>query len=499
MIRPGCLFVAVVTIFLRCGGFARGQTEYFAVFMEGKKAGYSIHSRVVADGKVTTTDKVRIEIGRGAIPVAMEVNETSIETTYGKVLGFEVEQNLAIMAMKITGTVNEQGKVKVTSRSMGLEQTSEIEWPKGALMAEGVRLLELEKGLKPGVEYTAKIFSASSMKALDTKVRIGAKRNVDLLGRVAALTEVKTTIVMPDVGEIISTGYVDDEFRLQKNVTPMMGMKIELIACAKEFALGKNDVVDFIDKMVVASPAPLENVREATSVSYHLVAVSQGEDLKIPSTDNQSVHRLGDGKVAVIVEPVKAKRGSVFPYTPDNNDALEMLKPTRYVQSDSNEIIELARKAVGQTQDAAEAVKKIESFVGDYIRQKDFSVGYASAAEVAASRMGDCSEHAVLTAALCRAVGIPARVVCGLVYADEFAGRRNIFGGHAWTEAYVGSVWVGLDATRAPDGFDAGHITLATGDGEPSEFFSLVNTFGRFKIEKIAVVIDQKKKDTAGE
>lgn len=478
---------------------ALGQTEYFAVFMEGKKAGYSIHSRVVADGKVTTAEKVRIELNRGVIPVAVEVNETSIETTDGRVLGFEVEQNLSIMAMKVVGTINEQGKVKVTSRSMGLEQTSEFEWPKGALMAEGMRLLEMEKGLKQGVEYTAKIFSASSMKALDAKVWIVGKHNVDLLGRVAALTEVKTAIVMPDVGEIVSTGYVDDEFNLAKNVTPMLGMEIELVACAKEFALGKNEVVDFIDKMVVASPAPLENVREATSVSYHLVAVSQGEDLKIPSTDNQSVHRLGDGKVAVIVEPVRAKHGSVFPYTPDNNDALMMLKPTRYVQSDSNEIIELARKAVGGTQDAAEAVRRIESFVADYIRQKDFSVGYASAAEVAASRIGDCTEHAVLAAALCRAVGIPARVVCGLVYADEFAGRQNVFGGHAWTEAYVGGVWVGLDATRAPGGFDAGHITLATGDGEPSEFFSLVNTFGRFKIEQIAVVIDRKIRSTAGE
>ena len=40
----------------------------------------------------------------------------------------------------------------------------------------------------------------------------------------------------------------------------------------------------------------------------------------------------------------------------------------------------------------------------------------ATAAEVARSREGDCTEHAVLLAALARARGIPARVAMGLVY-----------------------------------------------------------------------------------
>jgi hypothetical protein len=93
----------------------------------------------------------------------------------------------------------------------------------------------------------------------------------------------------------------------------------------------------------------------------------------------------------------------------------------------------------------------------------------------------------VLTAAMCRAAGIPARVVFGVVYAKSFAGRENVFGGHAWVEAYVGDKWIGLDATRAPKGFDAGHIALAIGDGEPAEFLNLAATLGQFKIDKVVV------------
>jgi len=83
------------------------------------------------------------------------------------------------------------------------------------------------------------------------------------------------------------------------------------------------------------------------------------------------------------------------------------MQPNRFLQSDNKQIIKLARRAIGGTKDAAGAVKKIEAFVGDYIENKSLSVGYASAVEVAASRQGDCTEHAVLVAAMCRAVGIP--------------------------------------------------------------------------------------------
>ena len=169
--------------------------------------------------------------------------------------------------------------------------------------------------------------------------------------------------------------------------------------------------------------------------------------------------------------------------------------PTRYLESDRKEIADLCRRALGGTKDTGKAVKQIESFVSGYITAKNLAVGYASAAEVAASREGDCSEHAVLTAAMCRSVGIPARVACGLVYVDDFVGKKNIFGGHAWAEAYVGGKWVGIDATKAPNGFSPAHITLATGNGEPSDFFGMISTLGYFDIGKMTIV--HKSQDTA--
>jgi hypothetical protein len=468
---------------------ASDETEYFAVFMEGKKVGHAIQTRVVEDEKVTTSEEVSITISRADIPVTIKMTETSIETTEGKPLGFKVAQDMSIMTMNVAGTVDEQGTVNVTTKTMGDEKKSTLEWPSGAVMAEGLRLMTLSKGLKEGTTYTANIFSSGILQALEAQIQIGSKQNVDLLGRVVSLTEVTTKLNIPGAGEITSKTYVDENLRTQKNVMPVAGLHVEMVACAKEFALGENDVLELVDKMFVRSPEPLRNLSSVKSITYDLIPTGDASKLTIPSNDNQKAQQLSNGKVVVTIEPVAAPAGVKFPYAGNDQKILEATKPTRFLQSDHKEIIKLAGRAVGRTKDAAEAIKKIEAFVGNYIKNTSLSVGYASAAEVAASKQGDCSEFAVLTAAMCRAVGIPAQVVVGVAYVDDFAGHQG-FGGHAWNQAYVGGKWVGLDAAfkgTGRGGYDAGHIALAAGGGEPGDFLNMASTLGQFKIDKVVV------------
>jgi len=469
----------------------QNESEYLAVFMEGKKVGYAIQTRRQTGGKVTTSEDVSITMSRAGVPITVKMTETSIETPDGKPLGFETRQLLGAMEMKVAGTVEPNGLVVMTTSAMGTEQKSTLQWPSGAVMAEGLRLLEREKGLKEGVQYSVKVFSAGIMQALDAQIRVGAKQDVNLLGRVVNLTEVTTTMNMPGAGEIVSTGYVDDDLRMQKNLVPVAGMQIEMVACAKEFALGQNDVFEVINRLFLASPAPLDNPDAASAITYTL-SPTDGADFNIPSTDNQQVEKLQDGKVVVTVKPVSSPVGGTFPYQGKDPTILDALKPNRFLQSDDKQVIKLAQGAVGGTKDAGEAAKRIEAFVGEYIENKDLSVGYASAAEVAASKQGDCSEHAVLTAAMCRAVGIPARIVTGVAYVDDWSGLQG-FGGHAWVQAFIGrntGKWVGLDAAfkgTGRGGYGPGHIALAVGNGEPGDFFNLATTLGKFKIDKAEV------------
>jgi hypothetical protein len=485
------------------------ETQYFAIFLEGKKAGYAIQSRTEADDKVITTQEVSITAQRMGMPLTINMKETHLETASGKPLGFKVVQDLGLMMMELEGTIEEEGIINLKTKLMGAEERVTQNWPSGAVMAEGLRLIQLKKGLKEGTHYTVKVFSPAMLQTVDLEITVGGRRNIDLLGRVVPLTEVKAvqklTMQMdassaleptesqaapkPETVEVVETSYVDDELRVQKHMSSIMGFEVEMIACAKEFALGENDVPELIEKMLLASPQPLGDVSSAKSITYCLRPTVNGSRLRIPSTDNQLVNP-DSGIILVTVEPVAAPKGVSFPYKGKNKALMDAMKPTRFLQSDRDQIIKLAREAIGGTKEAGQAVRRIEDFVARYIDNRSLSVGYASAAEVAVSRQGDCTEFAVLTAAMCRAVGIPARVVMGLAYLEDFAGLKDRFGGHAWVEAYVGDRWVGLDAafkSAGRRGYDPGHIALAVGDGNPEDFFNLVGTFGQFKIEKVVI------------
>ena len=490
-----CLLCVCLTLALpatvRAGAVkaSESETEYLAVFMEGKKAGYARNDRVVSDGRVITTTEVSLTISRAGIPLSVNITTESVETTEGKPISFKSVQDLGLMKMELSGKMRPDGKVALVSNSVGSEQKSVIDWPRGALMAEGLRLLEKSKGLKEGTEYSYTLFDPSMGAAFGGSTVVGTTRPVDLLGRVVNLTELTNTISMPGMGEISSKSYIDDNFKMQKDVMSVMGIDIEMVACPKEFALGKNDVVELIGKMFIDSPVALKNLESAESVTYHLAPLADAK-MTIPPNDNQKVRKDADGKVVLTVKPIAAPAGVKFPYKGNDKAALEALKPTQFVQSDHEEIIELARRAVGGTKDAAEAVDKIEAFVSEYVADKNLSVGYASAVEVARSKQGDCTEHAVLTAALCRAAGIPAQVVTGLAYVGQWRNLKTGFGGHAWNQAYVGGKWIGLDAAfrgAGRGGYDAGHIALAAGNGDPGDFFSLVTTMGQFEFEKVEV------------
>jgi hypothetical protein len=483
--RTARIFV-IIAVLTASAKAASEENEYYAVLVGGKKMGYSIQTRVAEGDQVTTTQEMSIKARRSGTPIIMKTSETNVETAGGLPLSFKGVQDIGTATVVVSGTVDSLWIVDETTTSMGRQNKKTYGWPRGALMAEGLRLLQLEKGLKEGLEYSAKLFRIGSKEPTEVTIRIGPKKNVDLLGRVAALTEVKTIVKTPEGGEIVSTSYVDEKLHTLKSVTPMLGTQTEIIACAKEFALSESNIPEIIDKMFVASPEPLNGIESAKSATYHLKPTDPTTKLIIPSTDNQTTKEKR-GEVIVTVKPITAPVGVKFPYDGKEDSILEAMKPTSYLQSDNNVIIELAKKATGETKDAAEAVKKIESFVSSYIENRGLSVGYATAAEVAASKTGDCSEFAVLTAAMCRAIGIPARAVSGLIYVKSFDGKENVFGGHMWAEAYIGGKWIGLDATKAPHGFDAGHIALATGNGEPADFLNLAATLGQFKIDKVTI------------
>ncbi len=91
----------------------------------------------------------------------------------------------------------------------------------------------------------------------------------------------------------------------------------------------------------------------------------------------------------------------------------------------------------------------------------------------------------MLAAAMYRAVGIPSRVVVGLIYVEELEG----FGFHMWNEVYINQRWVALDPTWDQSTVDAVHIKLSDSSLEgvsPFEtFLPIIRVSGKLEIEPI--------------
>jgi transglutaminase-like putative cysteine protease len=113
-----------------------------------------------------------------------------------------------------------------------------------------------------------------------------------------------------------------------------------------------------------------------------------------------------------------------------------------------------------------EIAKRVNTFVFDWITDKDYTVGFASALEVARNPRGDCTEHSVLAVALLRRLGVPARGVTGWV------GLGEVLGLHFWVEIRLQERWVPMDPTfdQAP----ASALRIKLGDTDLADLGSVV-------------------------
>lgn len=473
---PSPLFRLPVLLLLLPGvstASAAAQTEvtWMKVLLDGRKIGHLVSTRVATPEEVTTTERMEATIDRAGISLALVSEETSIETRQGKPLGFRARTEMSGIATQVEGrVVGDHAEVSTTSGKRVDRRT--VAWPEGALLAEGVRLVEKRAGLAPGSSYEVLAFQPSNLIAVKVKAVVKGPEKTTLGLRQARLTRVDQRVELPGA-PMDTSAWVDADFDLHKVVLPLLGLELVMIACTERCARGPNQSSDILDRTTV--PAPRALAREELLAGLELeLALAGSEESQLPSVGEQRVEKLGPGSWRVRTDP--GATGDHRP--PEAADSAA----TRWLESDTKELERMAIQAAGKHETSLARMQALEAHVRGYITNKSLRIGYASALETVRSREGDCTEHALLLAALGRALGIPTRVVTGLAYAPAFAGREHVFVPHAWTQAWMGDHWRSFDA--ALPGYDAGHIAFSTGDGDPAGFYAGVNLLGNVRVQR---------------
>jgi hypothetical protein len=459
-------------------GAAADDDTWMSVQLDGRKIGSMHTTREVRGDRVITTQTMDVELDRAGSKLRLSTREVDTETRDGKALAFESRTAASGGVSAVRGHVNADGTFAVESDVGGAKQSRVIAWPANALLAEGMRLAEQSSGLAPGTRFTELAFQVENLEAVTIDSTVGAAERVDLPEGNRELIRIDQTIDL-SATPTHSVNWIDAEQNVRKVTLPLMGYELTMLACSKACAQAPNQPADILTHAMARAPAVITPLELQQGLVLNLSATDGGAPLRFAATDEQHVTATASGyELRIAPMSALAANGAETPPTPADSE------PNDWLQSNAPEIRKLAREGAADAKTPREQMQRLEQFVRRYIRTKDLNVGYASALEVAKKPEGDCTEHAVLLAALGRALGIPTRVVDGLAYANRYAGVDHVFVPHAWAQAWVDGHWQSFDA--ALPGFDAGHIALSVGDGDPWHFYEGFDTLGRMRIDAAA-------------
>jgi hypothetical protein len=260
-------------------------------------------------------------------------------------------------------------------------------------------------------------------------------------------------------------------------ISGMIGGLMELRAETETVAKQTGD--EPIDLLGASNIVVDKRLGDSEQITFLRLRIRGLGDFAVPVSHRQKIaSKRRDSQILELSRDFRVKQSAPLP----DAERRKNLESTGGVQSDHPQIVQKALEIAGTGGTSLEKAERLQKWVHGYVRQR-MAANASTALEVLNSRAGDCTEITLLFVSLCRAIGIPAREVGGVMYVDD---ERPIFGWHAWAEIHDGGRWVSIDPTWDQVYVDATHLKLADGTDD----WAWVNLLGRVKIE----ILDFKRK-----
>lgn len=470
-------------------GAADAKTEWHRIVIAGKSAGYTrITDLPRPEGGFQVDTYMKLVLARGAVKLEIEEVNRVREDADGKIVDFLTEQKMSRQTMVVKGRV-EGDVLKVTTTAAGAKpRESEVPFDSrtvGPHQAEQILKTRLRKE-GDEVELVVFIPQPQALRCTKQKAVLGPVEEVSLPSGRRRLHRMDVQLEI--FKDNVISHWIGEDHKLWKTQMDVMGLPMITYRSTREEILSEDfsspPEIFISSSIKVKRPVP-PGARDAV---YRLTRkhgeFTNEQQAKLVAAAGQKLVRRESGRAIVIrVQSVNPSAKGRKP-APEGDTMRPYLEPNAFLQSDDPAVVKIAREATGNEKDTWRSAKLLEQWVYDNVREKNMHTAFATAKEVVDAREGDCTEHAVLLAALARAAGIPARVVVGLVHSN------SAFFGHMWTEVYTGE-WVPLDATRGRGRVGPDHIALATsslGTESISEIFlGLISILGNLEIEVVEV------------
>lgn len=437
---------------------AGADDEWTGIYMNGSKIGYS-HSRATPDAggglRLEETSLLRLTV--------LEREQTVRATVTAEADGQFAMRQFAVALVTDLGTFAARGRIADGALALDLEtggETSHQRFPLDAplYLPSAARARLGASPLREGTEVTVQVFDAAVLQNAPMTMRVLGRETLQIAGR-----DVPTWKVRESFRGMESEVWLDADGRTVRERGPM-GLEARRESPQDAVAAGWSGTPLDLMGAVAIPVADIDAPHDRQRLRLRLQGV---EGVRVPSDRRQ---RLSGDDMLIEREPATAATYQL-PYA--GTEWRSELHPTLFLQSDHPRVRAAARAAVGDERDPLAAAERLRRWVNGALEKRPAAT-LPNALQVLETRAGDCNEHAVLFAALARAVGLPTRVVAGLVYVD------GAFLYHAWNEVWLGRDWLSVDATFDQMPADVTHIKLV--EGGPETHAALVPLIGKVSI-----------------
>ncbi|PTL83844.1 transglutaminase family protein [Vitiosangium sp. GDMCC 1.1324] len=422
--------------------------EYLGLYLMDKKVGYVFNDLGLIPGRNDRVRSINELHFKAQVGTRMSERVHREERIYearpgGRLVAFTIEQRGDGGTQTLEGTVTPTGMSVVRKRPGMPDETVNLPpTPEVVEDADQVRVALLRQTNVTGSSMDATDLGTYK---LATTVQPAEERLVS-----GVKVKVGKAVSLSDKEKVPVTAYVAEDGRLlEMEYGQTMKARAESEVVAKRL-----DLVEVFGLTRVVLPKTLSPEAHAIPGQVKLVMENLPEKFQ-RDTYRQKYQPRPDGRVLVTLSARAPEPGKLKPRPLADPEGGENLKSSIIVESDSQQIRDLAGQLAGGEKDAYTAAKKIVSWVATNL-QKDYGASADRATDVLRQRKGDCTEHSLLTVALLRAAGIPARRVDGVIYMVNQDGVPALYW-HEWVEAFVGE-WTQMDPTFNQTVADATHF-----------------------------------------
>lgn len=434
------------------------KEAWYGIYFQEDKIGYS-HFKIQPDGKnfvIDSDSTMRLTAMKKTNEINM--NEKITVAPDLSLLSFDSDVKMNQKSLKIEGKLE---STKLLLKMNVDNEKVEREFPVNGKIfhTSAISLMPALKGLKEGSKNSFNVFNVERQSIESIEQEIAAVKGSP--GPSEAVWRVTNNYGQSSVNSWLNRkGMVVLEKALDGSLITIL----EDEAAAKQFLEKRAKQKDLIlDFSLVKSPKKIINPHKTQFLKIHLQGIRSdliARDHRQNLNDSKSIALQEGFDVEVQVEDIQRfKDGrdltSAHKAGKDSDGNLSnYLASTPTIQSGHKEIREQAQEIVSKEFTDLDKVVKLVNWTADNIKgsMKDSF----SALEVLRSKEGECQSHSQLYTALARSIGIPTRIVTGLVYSENLG-----FLYHSWAESYVRG-WLSVDPTLRQVPSDATHIKLAS-------------------------------------